>query len=262
MAEYQVRARETYPRRPPVTFLDWAMLLLAIVSVALLSWITFWDVSSEVERRVVLADYVVCGIFAVEFVHRWRRSGQGLRFLGLYWYEILGMIPISHPAFRSFRLLRIVVVLARLGRVADRALGDRITGALVDRFAETIVQVIRRPVTIAVLDEVIAVVQTGQYAEHVAAAIQENRAELDALVVELVRQDQLTSKLRFVPFHDEVVRQTSDTVFRILHRALEDPRIHELVSDVIKESATHLRASVRGRLHEDLKRDAEKLGVR
>src|SRR5690625_5368148 len=35
------------------------------------------------------------------------------------WYEIIGMIPLSHPALRSFRLLRVVVVVARVAR-ADR----------------------------------------------------------------------------------------------------------------------------------------------
>ena len=60
-----------------------------------------------------------CGIFAVEFVWRWRRSGMGWRFLRSYWYEVLGMVPLSDPAFRSFRLLRIVIILARLGREDD-----------------------------------------------------------------------------------------------------------------------------------------------
>ena len=56
------------------------------------------------------------------------------------------------------------------------------------------------------IDEVIAVIQTGQYAEHVSAAIEENRAELDALIVELIREDQAAGRLKFVPFHDDIVR--------------------------------------------------------
>src|SRR3546814_8727240 len=73
-------------------------------------------------------DYAICALFAVEFLWRWGRSGEGWRFPARYWYEVLGMIPVSHPAFRSFRLLRIVIVLARLGRAADRAFGDREIG--------------------------------------------------------------------------------------------------------------------------------------
>lgn len=250
------------PAAPPVTFLDWLMLLLAIVSVVLLTWITFWDVDPETTDRVVTADYVICAIFAVEFLVRWRRSRMGWRFLRTYWYEILGMIPLSHPAFRSFRLIRIVIILVRLARAADRAFGDRATAYVVGKFADTIVSVIRRPVTVAVLDEVIAVIQTGNYTRHVAAAIDENRAELDALILDLIRQDQATGKLKYVPFHDDIVRLVADTVFRIAEGALDDPRVHELISDAIRESAIELRANVRVLAHEDVKRQPEKLGSR
>lgn len=248
------------PAAPPTTALDWLMLLLAVVSVVLLTWITFWDVDPAVERRVVRADVIICAVFAVEFVWRWRRSGMGWRFVRSYWYEVLGMIPLSHPAFRGFRLLRIVIILARLGRAADRAFGDRAAAYIVARSTDTIVDLVRRPLTVAVLDEVIAVIQTGQYAEHVSAAIEENRAELDALVVELIREDQATGRLRFVPFHDDIVRLVSDTVFRILQGGLADPRVHELISDAIRESAVQLRANVRSRMHEDVRLQPEKVG--
>ncbi|MDN5744829.1 MAG: ion transporter [Nocardioidaceae bacterium] len=248
------------PAAPPTTALDWFMLLLALGSVAVLVWITFWDVSTQTHQAVVRADYVICGVFAVEFVWRWRRSGMGWSFLRTYWYEVLGMIPLSNPAFRSFRLLRIVVIFARLGRAADRAFGDQMTAYVVGKFTNTIVEVIRRPVTVAVLDEVIAVVQTGNYAEHVAAAIEENRSELDALILELIREDQTTRHLRLVPFHDEIVRSVSDTVLRIIHTGLYDPRVHELISDAIRESAVHLRANVREQMTTDVRHDSEKTG--
>lgn len=244
---------------PPTTVIDWLMLILAIASVVMLSWITFWDVDPTWTHRVVVADYVVCGIFFAEFVYRWRRSRMGWRFLANYWYEIIGMIPVSSPAFRGFRLIRIVVVVARLARVADRAFGDRATAYIVGRFSDTIVSVIRRPVTVAVLDEVIAVVASGNYADHLAAAIEENREELDELILELIRKDQTTGKLKYVPFHDDVVRLVTDTSFRITQAALTDPRVHELISDIIRESADQLRESVRASEVEEM-RDQLKAG--
>ncbi|MFT4287027.1 ion transporter [Nocardioides sp.] len=249
------RRKPGRPAAPPVTVVDWLMLLLAVISVALLSWVTFFDAPQRWVDRIVIADDVICAVFAVEFVVRWRRSRMGWRFVATYWYEVLGMIPLSNPAFRSFRLIRVVVILVRLGRAADRAFGDRATAYVVGRFADTIVSVIRKPVTVAVLDEVIAVIQTGNYTQHIASAIEENRAELDALVLDLIRQDQATGKLRYLPFHDDVVRLVSDTVFRIAHGALADPRVHELISDAIRESATELRGNVREQLHEQVKQD-------
>lgn len=236
-----------YPRKPPVGVADWAMLVLAIVSVALLSWITFWDVDTETRDRIIVADYVVCGIFAVEFAWRWRRSGDGWRFLPKYWYEILGMIPVSNPAFRSFRLLRIFIVLARLGRAADRAFGDRLTGALVDRFTGTIVEVIKRPVTVAVMDEVTGVLQTGHYTRNVAAALEENRDELEAMILELVLADPQIGRLKYVPFHNDIVHLVSSTVLRLVFEVLEDPRTDELVADILRENIQQMRDAVRGR---------------
>lgn len=251
-----------------MTFIDWFMLVLALVSVGLLVWIWFFDVSDETARRVLVADTAICGIFLVEFLWRWRRSGMGLRFPVVYWYELVGMIPAAVPLpvndawARLFRLVRIFVVASRLARAADRAFGDRASAYLVGRFSDAIVGAIRKPVTIAVLDEVIAVVQTGNYAAHVAEAIEENREELDALVVDLIRADATTRKFRYVPFHDEIVRMISDTVFRIVNGALSDARVHELIADTIKVSAVDLRANIRARLHEEVKRDAEKVGTR
>jgi hypothetical protein len=81
--------------------------------------------------------------------------------------------------------------------------------------------------------------------DNVSTALEENRLELESLILDLISQDQAAGKLRRVPFHDDVVRLVSDTVFRIVHGALDDPRVHELIDDVIRNSATQLRQSVR-----------------
>lgn len=236
-----------YPSKPPVGMADWTMLVIALISVGLLSWITFWDVSADTERWVIRADYAICALFAIEFVWRWRRSGEGWKFPAKYWYEVLGMIPISNPAFRSFRLLRVVIVLARLGRAADRAFGDRVTAAVVKQGTDTIVELVKRPVTIAVIDEVAAVLRTGNYTTNIAKALGENRAELDSMVVELIKQDQQMGRLKFLPFHDDVVRLVSDTVFRLIFEMLNDPRTDELISDALRENIDQMRAAVRDR---------------
>src|SRR6476646_6215482 len=116
-----------YPSRPPVGVLDWVMLTLAVVSTGYLVWITFWDVPPATEEIIFRIDYVVCAIFAVEFGWRWRHARWSWKFPLVYWYEVLGMIPVAVPWVRSLRLLRVVVILSRTGRAADRAVGDRVT---------------------------------------------------------------------------------------------------------------------------------------
>ncbi|WP_051026478.1 hypothetical protein [Nocardia higoensis] len=234
-----------YPRKPPAFAIDFAMLGLALVSVVLVVWISFFDVPENTYRTVVAVDYAICAIFAAEFLWRWHRAGWPWTFPLIYWYEVLGMIPVASPIFRSLRLLRIVVILVRLARVADRAFGDRVTAAVVGRFVRTIVDVIKRPMTIAVLDEVAHVLRTGHYTRNIAAALEENRAEMDEMIVELIKKDPQAGKVRYIPFHDEIIRLIADTTFRIVFQVLADPRTDELVSDMIRENVDQIRGAVR-----------------
>lgn len=236
---------DEYPRKPPALATDVAMLGLAAVSVALVVWISFFDVAPGTYRAVVIVDYSICGVFAAEFLWRWHRAGWPWTFPLVYWYEVLGMIPVTSPFFRGLRLLRVVVILVRLARVADRAFGDRVTAVVVGRFVRTIVEVIKRPMTMAVLDEVARVLRTGHYTRNIAAALEENRAELDEMIVELIKKDPQAGKVRYLPFHDEIIRLIADTTFRIVFQVLADPRTDELVSDMIRENVDQIRGAVR-----------------
>lgn len=221
------------------------MLTLAVVSVVLVAWITFFPVSGHTYHTIVIVDWSVCAVFAAEFLWRWRRAGWPWTFPFIYWYEVLGMIPVTSPFFRGFRLLRIVVIVVRLGRVADRVFGDRVTAAVVNRFVVTIVDTIRRPMTIAVMDEVVQVLRTGHYTRNIAAALAENRAELDEMIVDLIKKDPQAGRVRYIPFHDEIIRLIADTTFRIVFQVLEDPRTDELVSDMLRENIDQIRDAVR-----------------
>ncbi|MEU2039540.1 ion transporter [Nocardia niwae] len=237
--------QQDYPRKPPMLWTDFLMLALAVVSVALVAWITFFPVSGHTYHLVVVVDWTLCGVFAVEFLWRWRRAGWPWTFPFVYWYEIVGMIPVTSPFFRGFRLLRIVVIVVRLARVADRVFGDRVTAAVVNRFVATIVDTIRRPMTIAVMDEVAEVLRTGHYTRNIAAALEENRAELDEMILELIKKDPQAGRVRYIPFHDEIIRLIADTTFRIVFQVLEDPRTDELVADMLRENIDQIRDAVR-----------------
>ncbi|WP_245546928.1 ion transporter [Nocardia brevicatena] len=237
--------RGSFPRKPPALWTDFLMLALAVVSVALICWVTFFDVSDETYRVIVLVDYATCAVFATEFLWRWRRAGWPWSFPFVYWYEVLGMIPVTSPFFRAFRLLRLVVILVRLARVADRVFGDRVTAAVVNRSVGTIVDIIKRPVTIAVMDEVAEVLRTGHYTRNIAAALEENRSELDEMILEMIKKDPQAGRVRYIPFHDDIIRLIADTVFRIVFQILADPRTDELVSDLLRENVEQLREAVR-----------------
>lgn len=239
-------AKSGFPRKPPALWTDFVMLVLAIGSVVLVGWITFFDVAPGTYRVFMIVDYSICAVFAAEFLWRWRRAGWPWTFPFVYWYEVLGMIPVTSPWLRGFRLLRVVVILVRLARVADRVFGDRVTAAVVNHSVGTIVETIKRPMTMAVLEEVAQVLRTGHYTRNIAAALEDNRDGLDAMIVELIKQDPQVGRVRYIPFHDDIIRLIADTSFRIVFQVLADPRTDELVSDVIRENVDQIRESVQG----------------
>jgi hypothetical protein len=234
-----------------IRVVDWVLVPLAWGSAGLAIWWLFWEPTGLLRERLRLVDLGISAVFAVTICWRWLRFRTGWRYLRKHWWEVIALVPFAVLGGWSF--LGYAVLAARLVRLVDRTdnvFGDRITEWLIRHFSEPIVDAIKRPITIAVLDEVIDVIKTGHYAANVSAALEENRLELESLILDLIRQDQAAGKLRRVPFHDDVVRLVSDTVFRIVHGALDDPRVHELIDDVIRNSATQLRQSVRLGVHD------------
>ena len=95
------------------------------------------------------------------------------------------------------------------------------------------------------------VLQTGHYTRNIAAALRENQNELDAMILELIRDDPTTGKLRYLPFHDDIVRLVADTVFRIVFEVLDDERTDELVSDLLRENIDQIRSVVQGKYEKE-----------
>ncbi|MCX7071346.1 MAG: ion transporter [Gammaproteobacteria bacterium] len=235
-------------RRVPL--LDWLLLVLALVSIGLLSWESWGRVSPALSARLIAADYAICAIFAVEFLWRWWQDGWSRRYLVRNWYEILGMIPVSEPAlrgFRLFRVVRIVILLSRFGMAADRALGDEFTYRLVSRFKDAVLRAIGGVVTLAVLAEVSEVLKKGTYTRNIARALEENDRELRAMIADKLKAHPRTRALNRLPFYGDIVNSVIDTAIGIVHDVLNDPRTDELVADVLRENIDQLRAAVQAR---------------
>lgn len=234
--------------KPVITRLDWLMLSLALASIGLLAWET-WGAVTEVQRQWVFrADYAICAVFAAEFLWRWRREGWQRAYVWRNWYELLGMIPVADPAirgFRLFRVVRIVILLARFGMATDRALGRGFTFRLINRTASRIAETVSRPITLAVLDEVVEVLQQGHYTKNVARALDENRDELRAMALERITADPELRRFKRVPFFDELVSATVESSLRVVSDLLNDPRTDEIVADVLRENISQIREAVR-----------------
>jgi hypothetical protein len=145
-------------------------------------------------------------------------------------------------------LVVLAVVAGYLGRLfIKRGLREPFVVRLINRASDNVVDVVKRPITIAVLDEVAAVLQTGHYTRNIASALQENHLEIKEMVAEKIKSDPTAGRINLVPFHDRLIDQVSETTLRVILEVLADPRTDELVSDMLRDNITQIRAAVRER---------------
>jgi len=223
---------------------DWIMLVLAVGAAGVLGYLVISPPAYAVGLWFFYTDCALAVVFLVEFLWRWRKRGWQKKFLARNWYELLAMLPVAHPAMLPHRFLLSVLLLVRLGRAADRALGEQFTYRLVDQFSEPIVRAIKKPITVAVLDEVVKVLETGNYPENLAQSLTESRDELRAIISEKITEDEQLGRLKRVPFHGEIVGAVVDTVFRVVLEVLRDPRIDDFFSSVVRDNREQIRQAV------------------
>lgn len=233
--------------RGRVTPVDWIMLLLAVLSVGMLTYETWGNPTPEQTRQIILADYVIVGIFAIEFTIRWLRSPDPRTFPLRQWYEVIGMIPISSPAvrgFRLFRLIRIVVLLSRFGRAADRAFGEEVTARFVGKSKDLIVETIGDAVTLRVMDMTLDVLQKGRFASNLADHMEARGDEMMDLITQKIAHDPALGRVRHIPFFDDIVATSGRVTQRVLIDLLRDDRMDAMVKDVLRQNVQQMREAV------------------
>jgi hypothetical protein len=143
-------------------------------------------------------------------------------------------------------LVALAIVAGVLSRwLIRRGLREPFVVRLINHASDRVVESVKKPITIAVLDEVASVLQAGHYTRNIAAALQENREELKLMVAEKIRDDPTAGRIAFVPFHDRLIERASETTLRVILEILADPRTDELVSDMLRDNLTQIRQAVR-----------------
>lgn len=165
-------------------------------------------------------------------------------------------MPDAASKFTSLDIALVVlgaaVVIAVIAGVAQRMLvrtGRRepLIIRLINRASDRVIDVIKRPITVAVLDEVAEVLQTGQYTRNISEALSAHDDEIKQMVTEKIKQDPTIGLIGIVPFHDRIIEATAEATLRVVLQVLADPRTDQLVSDMIKDNVTQIRSAVRER---------------
>lgn len=220
------------------------LFALAVLSVLLLIWQNLFHVSKDELFWIRITDYSVCILFAAEFFWRWYQERWTLAYLGRNWYALLGCIPVSNSLMHPHPWLRVLLILARLGRAIDRVLGSGFTYRLVNRAKDTLVGLISGAVTVAVLDEVADVLVKGTYTRNISRVLAENEHELRQMVREKLRNDDELGRFKKLPFYDAVIDTVSGAVLRLTEQILQDPRTDALVADMLRENIDQIRLAV------------------
>jgi hypothetical protein len=145
-------------------------------------------------------------------------------------------------------LVVLSVLAAFVGRtMIRRGLREPFIVRGINRASERVVAVIKRPLTIAVLDEVADVLRSGHYTRNIAAALRENHEEIKDMFAEKIKADPSARAIGLLPFHDALIEQVTETALRVLLEVLADPRTDELVSDMLRDNIDQIREAVRER---------------
>jgi len=121
---------------------------------------------------------------------------------------------------------------------------------VINQLSDRVVDVVKRPITVMVLDEVIDVIRTGQYTRNISDAIVENEDELKNLVAEKIREDGGIGVIAHLPGYDRIVGQVSESVLHVLIGMLGDPRMDEFVADLLRNNLEQIQEAVHRREYE------------
>ena len=163
-------------------------------------------------------------------------------------------MPLAEPSTLALTLwillglVVLAVLAALLGRfLIKRGMREPFVVRFINRTSDRVVDTIKRPVTVAVLDEVADVLRTGHYTRNIASALQENHNEIKAMVAEKIKEDPTAGRINIVPFHDRIIDLASETALRVILEVLADPRTDELVADMLRDNLNQIRQAVRAR---------------
>lgn len=102
----------------PVTRREWMMVALAALSAAMVFANTAYAafIPDAWQRWMVPLDLAILAVFGLEFLGRLLKADGKARFVATHWYDVIGLVPVASPLFRSLRLVRLarMFVVAKL----------------------------------------------------------------------------------------------------------------------------------------------------
>jgi voltage-gated potassium channel len=230
--------------------LDWIMIALAVASVLVLILTeSFGFLVEDTSWRLwlIYADVALCGVFLLEFLVLLARAEDRRAFVKGRWYDLIGMVPISHPllrGFRLFRIVRVVVVLSRVSKTADRSFGDAAVERMVQRYRDVLVDAVEQRILLRSLEVVEPPLLRSRLPMRIADALDARRGDLRAAVHSSLQGVPIIRHLMKLNVSQDMLRAVEDVVLETVVTALRSEEINRVVQDSFREGIAELRRAV------------------
>jgi voltage-gated potassium channel len=93
-----------------INFLDLLIMILSIYVLGAMIAETFFTLPHETARVLAMLDNVICGCFLLDFIVRFVKAENKLKFMKWGWIDLLASIP-AVGVLRGFRIIRVVRIL-------------------------------------------------------------------------------------------------------------------------------------------------------
>lgn len=222
------------------------VLTLALASVGLVVYQALGDPDAAQQRTIQTLEFGIIILFALEFIFGLVRNDHRVAFLVRNWYELLALVPLTGEArgVPLYGVLVAIVLLARFGRVFDRLYGDEAFFRALAKAKAVVVEWVADAVTLRVLDQTALVLQKGAFTRNLADALEAHGAEMEEVVLDKVRSDPSMAGVKHLPFFDDAVELSSKVTRRVAIEALRDPRLEQMVREVIRANVQQIRDEV------------------
>lgn len=256
---------------PRFSFLDLAMLLLALASVTLVLLDVFfrgrlydWNVFGA----VVTADLLITLVFLGEFIYKLEGGKSIARVARENWFDLLGMIPLAAfvaleagmqgvaigaaltgtvqlttqanaagliRLFRLVRIVRIAQAWSRFMRATNMTFGETVTKRIFDKYRRIIVAELTTPIMLATLTVTQEVVIRMKFLESAGKAIDAKRPEIHAAVRESLERNRVPQSIIQKPLIDKLVKDIEDAVVNVAVDTLTGPALNKVTQEMIVE---------------------------
>ena len=201
-------------------------ILMSGLATKLAQWLGFGENLLVYHEQYHLSISAIGGVFTIFWVMelsvRWliaiikKTYFRWFFFPFVHWYEVLGCFP----ALRALRLLRAGVIIKRLHHINIKIIPERWLKSAQFYYHVVLEELSDRVILTAVDNFRTQISQSKTHGELVQSAIDKNRAELETVVLELLRHE-LSPKLQQA-FLQEVGQQLSADIGQAVEKALID----------------------------------------